>query len=63
MEEEVVVVHSCDAWADGELTVVCVCTEEVARKCYGYPEDNECYVFEKFKIKRTWTPDEEIEED
>ena len=63
MEEKVIVVYSCDAVMEAEPGVICVCTEEVAKKCYGYPEDNKCYCFEKFKIKRTWTKDEEIEED
>lgn len=59
---DVIVVHSCDAWMDGELTVVCVCTEEVAKKCYGYPNDNEVYVFEKFKLKDTYTEDEVMDD-
>lgn len=28
----VIVVHSCDSWMEGEPDVVCVCTEEVAKK-------------------------------
>ena len=59
---DVIVVHSCDAWMAGELDVVCVCTEEVAKKCYGYPDNNEIYVFEKFKVKDTYTDDEVIYE-
>ena len=55
---EVVVVHSCDAWMEGEPDVICVCTEEVAKKCYGYPNDNEAYVFEVFDVKDTYTEDE-----
>lgn len=55
---KVIVVHSGDAWMEGEADVLCVCTEEVARKCYGYPNDNETYIFEEFKVKDTYTEDE-----
>lgn len=60
---EVVIVHSCDAWMEGEEDVICVCTEEVAKKCYGYPNDSEVYVFEKLKVKDTYTEDEVLAED
>lgn len=33
---KVIVVHSGDAWMEGEADVLCVCTEEVARKCYVF---------------------------
>ena len=55
---KVIVVHSGDAWMEGEADVLCVCSEEVARKCYGYPNDNETYIFEEFKVKDTYTEDE-----
>ena len=55
---EVVVVHSCDDWMDGEPDTICVCTEEVAKKCYGYPNDNEAYYFDVFEVKDTYTEDE-----
>jgi hypothetical protein len=48
---------------EGEPDVVCVCTEEVAKKCYGYPEDDESYVFEKLKVKDTYTEDEVMDEE
>ncbi len=55
---EVVVVHSCDDWMNGEPDTICVCTEEVAKKCYGYPNDNEAYYFDVFEVKETYTEDE-----
>lgn len=59
---EVVVVHSCDSWMEGEPDTVCVCTEEVAKKCYGYPEDNEAYYFDVFDVKDTYTEDEVMDD-
>lgn len=59
---EVVVVHSCDDWMEGEPDTVCVCTEEVAKKCYGYPNDNEAYYFDAFDVKDTYTEDEVMDD-
>jgi hypothetical protein len=59
---EVVVVHSCDDWMEGEPDTVCVCTEEVAKKCYGYPNDNEAYYFDVFDVKDTYTEDEVMDD-
>jgi hypothetical protein len=59
---EVVVVHSCDDWMEGEPDTVCVCTEEVAKKCYGYPNDNEVYYFDVFDVKDTYTEDEVMDD-
>lgn len=59
---EVVVVHSCDDWMEGEPDTVCVCTEEVAKKCYGYPNDNEAYYFDVFEVKDTYTEDEVMDD-
>ena len=59
---EVVVVHSCDDWMEGEPDTVCVCTEEVAKKCYGYPKDNEAYYFDVFDVKDTYTEDEVMDD-
>ena len=59
---EVVVVHSCDDWMEGEPDTICVCTEEVAKKCYGYPNDNEAYYFDVFEVKDTYTEDEVMDD-
>jgi hypothetical protein len=59
---EVVVVHSCDDWMEGEPDTICVCTEEVAKKCYGYPNDNEAYYFDVFDVKDTYTEDEVMDD-
>lgn len=59
---EVVVVHSCDDWMEGEPDTICVCTEEVAKKCYGYPNDNEVYYFDVFDVKDTYTEDEVMDD-
>lgn len=59
---EVVVVHGCDDWMEGEPDTVCVCTEEVAKKCYGYPNDNEAYYFDVFEVKDTYTEDEVMDD-
>jgi hypothetical protein len=59
---EVVVVHSCDDWMEGEPDTVCVCTEEVAKKCYGFPNDNEAYYFDVFDVKDTYTEDEVMDD-
>ena len=59
---EVVVVHSCDDLMNGEPDTICVCTKEVAKKCYGYPNDNEVYYFDLFDVKETYTEDEVMED-
>lgn len=32
------------------------------KKCYGYPNDNEVYVFEEFEVKDTYTEDEVMDD-
>jgi hypothetical protein len=47
---------------EGEPDTICVCTEEVAKKCYGYPNDNEAYYFDVFDVKDTYTEDEVMDD-
>ena len=60
---KVVVVSSCDLLMDGEPPVINVCTEEVAKKVYGYPDNEEEYIFDKMEVKDTYTEDEVLEEE
>ena len=47
---KVVVVISCDAFMEGEPSVIDVCTEEAAKIKYDYPDDSESYFFDEMEV-------------